>query len=290
MHPFGREEETSRRELFGFFTRCLTRGEWELAAACVGQLGDASGDDPHGPHNIVKAIVTHPYPLRWETVGSPHRLAWYWLQILETQTKIKVSGSVKRELEFMLLLEELGDVPLSVLKELHEAFLYSQEVKGNIPGDCTTPLSAAVLSCLRSLLIRQQPQLCHSLISFLQHSGHSRDHTLQDVFIQHLTERVNVPVEERNEKWVEEVCSALALAPWGPERSNAQLETLWKGLWSAREGPMTEERILGCLLRPQGQGQGQGQAQALLTSYSSTALRLLKEKLLREAPQTQEKC
>uniref|UniRef100_A0A8C1BV50 Zinc finger FYVE domain-containing protein 26 n=1 Tax=Cyprinus carpio carpio TaxID=630221 RepID=A0A8C1BV50_CYPCA len=151
MHPFGREDETSRRELFGFFTRCLTRGEWELAAACVGQLGDASGDDPHGPHSIVKAI--------------------------------------------------------------------------------------------------------------------------------HLTERVNVPVEERNEKWVEEVCSALALAPWGPERSNAQLETLWKGLWSAREGPMTEERILGCLLRPQDQ--------ALLTSYSSTAVRLLKEKLLREAPHTQ---
>ncbi len=65
MHPFGREEETSRRELFGFFTRCLTRGEWELAAACVGQLGDASEDDPHGPHDIVKAIVTHPYQLRW---------------------------------------------------------------------------------------------------------------------------------------------------------------------------------------------------------------------------------
>lgn len=168
---------------------------------------------------------------------------------------------------------------LCLLQELHEAFLYSEEVKGKIPGDCTPPLSAAVLSCLRSLLTRQQPRLCHSLISFLQHSGHSRDHALQDVFIQHLTERVNVPVEERNEKWVEEVCSALALAPWGPERSNAQLETLWKGLWSAREGPMTEERILGCLLRPQDQ--------ALLTSYSSTAVRLLKEKLLREAPHTQ---
>ncbi len=52
-----------------------------------------------------------------------------------------------------------------------------------------------------------------------------------------------------------------------------------EGLVVAREGPMTEERILGCLLRPQGQ--------ALLTSYSSTALRLLKEKLLREAPHTQ---
>lgn len=88
-----------------------------------------------------------------------------------------------------------------------------------------------------------------------------------------------MPVEERNEKWVEQVCAVLALAPWGPERSGAELETLWKGLWSAREGLITEERILGCLLRPQDQ--------ALLTAYSSTALRLLKEKLLEEAPHTQ---
>ncbi|XP_026134074.1 zinc finger FYVE domain-containing protein 26-like [Carassius auratus] len=279
MHPFGREEESSRRELFSFFRRCLRSGEWELAAACVGQLSDARGDDGHSPHDIVKAIVTHPYPLRWETVGSPHRLAWYWLRVLEKQTKIKVNGSVKRELEFMLLLEELGDVSPSVLEELHEAFLYSEEVKGKIAGDSTAPLSTAVLSCLRSLLTRQQPRLCHSLISFLQHADHSRDHTIHDVFIQHLTERVNIPVEERNEEWVEEVCSALALAPWGPGRSEAQLETLWMGLWSAREGLVTEERILGCLLRPQGQ--------ALLMAYSSTALRLLKEKLLREAPHTQ---
>lgn len=64
MHPFGREEETSRRELFGFFTRCLRRGEWELAAACVRQLGDERGDDPQSPRDIVKAIVTHPYLLR----------------------------------------------------------------------------------------------------------------------------------------------------------------------------------------------------------------------------------
>ncbi|XP_048061313.1 zinc finger FYVE domain-containing protein 26 isoform X2 [Megalobrama amblycephala] len=279
MHPFGREEETSRRELFGFFTRCLQRGEWELAAACVRQLGDERGDDPQSPQDIVQAIVTYPYPLRWETVGSPHRLAWYWLQVLEKRTKIKVSGSVKRELEFLLLLEELEDVPQSVLKELHEAFLYSEAVKGKIPGDSAPPLSAAVLSCLRSLLTRQQPRLCHSLISFLQHADHSRDHALQDVFIQHLTVRVNVPVEERNEEWVEQVCAVLALAPWGPERSGAELETLWKGLWSAREGLMTEERILGCLLRPQ--------SQALLTAYSSTALRLLEEKLLEEAPHTQ---
>lgn len=28
--------------------------------------------------------------LRWESVGSPHRLAWYWLQILKKLTKIQV--------------------------------------------------------------------------------------------------------------------------------------------------------------------------------------------------------
>nr|AHH02828.1 zinc finger FYVE domain-containing protein 26 [Danio rerio] len=279
MHPFGREEETSRRELFGFFRRCLQRGEWELAAACVSQLGEARAEDPHSPRDIVKAIVTHPYPLRWETVGSPHRLAWYWLQVLERPTEIKVSVSVKRELEFLLLLEELEDIPQSVLKELHEAFLYSEEVKGKAPGDSASPLSAALLSCLRSLLTRQQPRLCHSLISFLSNGDPSRDHTLQDAFIQHLTEQVKVPAKDRNREWVEQVCSVLALAPWGSDRSGAQLEPLWEGLWAAREGLMTEERILGCLLRPQ--------SQALLMAYSSTALRLLKDKLLAEAPHTQ---
>ncbi|XP_055026367.2 zinc finger FYVE domain-containing protein 26 isoform X2 [Misgurnus anguillicaudatus] len=276
MHPFGREEETSRRELFGFFTRCLQRGEWELAAACVCQLGD---DDSLKPSDIVKAIVTHPYPLKWETVGSPHRLAWYWLQVLEKQTKIKVSASVKKELEFLLLLEELGDVSQTVLEELHEAFLQSEQVKEKSPTCHAPPLSAAVLSCIRSLLSRNQPRLVHSLISFLQHVDRTRDYALHDIFIQHLTEQVNVSVEKRNERWVEDVCAALALAPWGSERSGVQLETLWKGLWSLRDGPMTEERILGCLVRPQNQ--------ALLKTYCATAVKLLKEKLLREAPHMQ---
>ncbi|XP_056616274.1 zinc finger FYVE domain-containing protein 26 isoform X2 [Triplophysa dalaica] len=279
MHPFGREEETSRQELFGFFTRCLQRGEWELAAACVCQLGDARGDNPRDPRDIVKALVTHPYPLKWESVGTPHRLAWYWLQILKKLTKIQVSRSVKKELEFLLLLEELGDVPQTVLEELHIAFLQSEQVKRKISSDHAPPLSAAVLSCLRSLLVRNQPRLVCSLISFLQHADRSRDHTLQDIFIQHLTEQVNIPAEKRNGRWVQDLCSALALAPWGSERSGAQLETLWEGLWSARDGPMTEERILGCLLRPQDH--------ALLKAYSATSLRLLKEKLLRESSQTQ---
>lgn len=79
---------------------------------------------------------------RWESLGSPHKLAWYWLQVLEKWTKeqvkllqksvkvltylwpklyvwqlvksvffhshFQVSPENREELEFLLLLEELG--------------------------------------------------------------------------------------------------------------------------------------------------------------------------------------
>lgn len=61
---------------------------------------------------------------RWESVGSPHKLAWLWLQVLEKWTKEEVSVSVRRELEFLLLLEELGDeVPETTLKVYTSYFL-----------------------------------------------------------------------------------------------------------------------------------------------------------------------
>lgn len=61
---------------------------------------------------------------RWESVGSPHKLAWLWLQVLEKWTKERVSVSVRRELEFLLLLEELGDeVPETTLKVYTSYFL-----------------------------------------------------------------------------------------------------------------------------------------------------------------------
>ncbi|XP_030626827.1 zinc finger FYVE domain-containing protein 26 [Chanos chanos] len=283
MHPFGREEESSRQELYGFFRLCLQRGEWELAGACVQQL-EAACDLPHSPRDIVKAIVTHPYPLVWDTVGSPHRLAWYWLQVLERCTDEKVHVSVKRELEFLLLLEELGDeTSETVLKELHQAFLNSQLEDKRTSGVSESPLSAGVKSCLLSLLAQRKPRLAHTLITFLQHSPGSinsaRDYALQDTFIQHLMDKVNQFTEEKRDGWAEEVCMALALMPWGPERSGAQLEALWDGLWRTRDGPLSEERILGCLLRPQGQ--------TLLSLYCSTALKLLRDQLLREALHTQ---
>uniref|UniRef100_A0A8B9HD90 Zinc finger FYVE domain-containing protein 26 n=1 Tax=Astyanax mexicanus TaxID=7994 RepID=A0A8B9HD90_ASTMX len=272
MHPFGREQENSRQDLFGFFTQCLQHGEWELAAACVQQLSQAAGDIPQKPSDIITAIVTHPYPLRWETVGSPHRLAWFWLQVLEKHSKDKVCESVRRELAFLLLLEELGDeVPVTVLKELHQAFLDSELVEKKDPHPSVFRLSDAALSCVSSLLSRGRPRLAHALLGFLKDRG------LQEVFLQQLLERVTA--EEQSEGWAEEVCAMLVLLPCSAGISGAQLEPLWEGLWRARDGPLSEVKVLGCLLRPQNQ--------ALLTLYCSAVLRLLRARLLQEAPHTQ---
>ncbi|XP_036431084.1 zinc finger FYVE domain-containing protein 26 isoform X2 [Colossoma macropomum] len=271
MHPFGREEESSRQDLFGFFTQCLQHGEWELAAACVQQLGQAAGVVPQDPSDIIKAIITHPYPLTWETVGSPHRLAWFWLQVLERHSKDKVSVSVRRELAFLLLLEDLGEeVPLTVLKELHQAFLDS-EFDQKDPRSAAPRLSDAALSCIGSLLSRGRPRLAHALLGFLRGRG------LEDVFLQQLLKHVTV--EQTSEIWAEEVCAMLALLPCGAGGSGAQLEPLWEGLWGAREGPLSEQRVLGCLLRPH--------SQTLLMLYCSTSLRLLRDGLLRGTTHTQ---
>uniref|UniRef100_A0A3Q2WT35 Zinc finger FYVE domain-containing protein 26 n=1 Tax=Haplochromis burtoni TaxID=8153 RepID=A0A3Q2WT35_HAPBU len=118
MHPFGCEAETSLQDLFEYFKRCLQHGEWELARACVPQLVNSEGELSENLRDIIKAIVSHPYSLKWESVGSPHRLAWFWLQVLEKWTEEQVSPNVRRELEFLLLLEELGSegIPETVLK------------------------------------------------------------------------------------------------------------------------------------------------------------------------------
>ncbi|XP_062851780.1 zinc finger FYVE domain-containing protein 26 [Trichomycterus rosablanca] len=274
MHPFGREEESSVQDLYIFFTQCIQHGEWELAAACIHQLNQAAGDVPCHPNDIITAIVTHPYQLAWENVGSPHRLAWFWLQLLEKHSKQKVSESVKRELTFLLLLEELGEeVPLSVLQELHQVFLHSERLsEKDSNSSLSSPLSSlsdAVLSSIRSLLSQHHPRLTHALLGFLKHKDAS------NVFLQHLLELVKMTEDDRSVGWAEEVCSALALAP---DRAT-ELEALWERLWRARKGALSEERMMGCLLRPR--------SQTLLMHYCSTVLRLNRDALLMDAPHIQ---
>ncbi|KAB5582167.1 hypothetical protein PHYPO_G00184050 [Pangasianodon hypophthalmus] len=269
MHPFGREDESSVQDLFVFFTQCLQHGEWELAAACVRQLSQAAGNVPQRPDDIISALIAQPYQLAWETVGSPHRLAWFWLQVLEKHSKDKVSLSVRRELAFLLILEELGEeVPHSVLKELHQAFLESERVERK-DSPSVPPLSDAALASIRSLLSERSPRLTHALLRFLKHTNAST------VFLQHLLDLMEQKEGKRSEGWAEEVCGALALAPCAV----AELEQLWAGLWRAREGPLSEERVLGCLLRPQ--------SHTLLMGYCATTLRLSRDRLLQDATHTQ---
>uniref|UniRef100_A0A667YLE1 Zinc finger FYVE domain-containing protein 26 n=1 Tax=Myripristis murdjan TaxID=586833 RepID=A0A667YLE1_9TELE len=278
MHPFGREAETSLQDLFEYFRRCLQHGEWELASACVPQLVNSTGRLSEHLQDIVRAVVCHPYVLQWESVGSPHKLAWFWLQVLEKWSKEQVSPVVRRELEFLLLLEELGadDIPETALKELHQAFLDTQSEPKDPGGSRTS--DAAVESCLRSLLEKKRPRLAHVLAHFLQGQ---EGHTLQHTFIRYLMEKLARPERSpgKAEEWVEEIYAVLAVMPWSSETGGGQLEALCEALWAARDGPLKEERVLSSLLRPQ--------CDTLVSTYCSTALRLQRDHLLRSTPDTQ---
>ncbi|XP_044230886.1 zinc finger FYVE domain-containing protein 26 [Thunnus albacares] len=281
MHPFGCEAETSLQDLFEYFKRCLQHGEWELASACVPQLVNSAGGLSENLRNIIKAIVCHPYILKWESVGSPHKLAWFWLQVLEKWTEEQVSPNIRRELEFLLLLEELGSegIAETALKELHQAFLDTQSEQKPPEGSRTTV--PAVESCLQTLLEKKKPRLAQALAHFLQDQSCTEDHTLQHTFIQHLMKKLGKPERrpEKMEEWVEEIYAVLAVIPWSPRRSGGQFEALCEALWAARDGPLKEERVLSSLLRPR--------CDALVSAYCSTALRLQRDHLLRSAPDTQ---
>lgn len=81
MHPFGCESETSLQELFEYFKRCLQHGEWELASACVPQLVDSTGGLAEKLQDIIKAIVCHPYSLKWVTQQHVHKTSGFYLHL-----------------------------------------------------------------------------------------------------------------------------------------------------------------------------------------------------------------
>lgn len=277
MHPFGCEAETSLQELFKYFKRCLRHGEWQLASACVPQLVSSGGALSEELQDIIKAIVCHPYSLKWESVGSPHKLAWFWLQVLEKWTEEQISPNRRKELEFLLLLEELSSegIPETALKDLQQTFLDSQAEQKVSEG--SREAAAAVESCLQTLLENNKPRLAQTLAHFLQDCSIPEDHSLQHAFVQQLLKRLGNP--GRSAEQVEEIYAVLAVMPQGSRRGGGQLEALCEALWAARDGPLKEERILGCLLRPR--------CDALVSAYCSTALRLQRDRLLRSSPHTQ---
>uniref|UniRef100_H3BXK2 Zinc finger FYVE domain-containing protein 26 n=1 Tax=Tetraodon nigroviridis TaxID=99883 RepID=H3BXK2_TETNG len=283
MHPFGCETETSLQDLFEYFKKCLQHGEWELASACVPQLVNTTGELSEKLQALIKAIICHPNSLKWESLGSPHILAWYWLQVLEkwTQEQVKPLGEKDREeLEFLLLLEELGSegITENVIKDLHQAFTGTPPEQKTSEG---SQADAAVVSCLQSLLEKNKPRLAQTLSHFLQARSCADPDTMQHTFIQHLMKKLRHPERrpEKVEDWVERIYGVLSVMPWSNCSRGGQLEVLCEALWAAREGPLTEERILSSLLRPR--------CDSLISAYCATAVRLQRSHLLRSAPDIQ---
>ncbi|XP_055017123.1 zinc finger FYVE domain-containing protein 26 isoform X2 [Boleophthalmus pectinirostris] len=278
MHPFGREAETSLEDLFFYFKKSLQHGEWELASACVPQLVNSNEALSENLWDIVKSIICHPYDLKWQSLGSPHKLAWYWLQVLEKWSEEQVSATVRRELEFLLLLEELGSegIPTAQIKELHRIF--TTHYTDKTTPDVLRKTNAVIESCLHTLLDKKRPRLAQSFVCFLQSC--SEESTLQQPFIQHLIKKLEVPElnPEKKEEWVKDICAVLSVMPWSSSTNNGQFEVLCEALWTAREGPLKEERVLSALLRPQ--------CDTLVSMYCSTAVRLQRDHLLRTGPDT----
>ncbi|XP_041095786.1 zinc finger FYVE domain-containing protein 26-like [Polyodon spathula] len=277
MHPFGREEASSLEKLFVFFTQCLQRGEWALAQACVPQLWEWHGGGTGQVQEILQAIVACPYQLRWDTVGSPHRLAWLWLQVLEKWSQEQIPVFVKSQLEFMLLLEELQtEASENVLKEFYQAFLHSHSpniTKEKKRERQSAQLSAEAVSCLWDVL-SEKPRLAQALTGYLLAHDCDSD-SLHKLFIDFLQEAVCGLRSGAGDRAVEQVYSGLLILHCNPERPARELRQLCEALFESSWGetaPLSEERVLSCLLRPH--------AHALISLYSSVAMERTKEKLL----------
>ncbi|RXM97625.1 Zinc finger FYVE domain-containing protein 26 [Acipenser ruthenus] len=284
MHPFGREEASSLEKLFVFFTQCLLRGEWALAQACVPQLREWQGGGAGRVQEILQAIVACPYQLRWDTIGSPHRLAWLWLQVLEKWFQEQIPVFVKSELEFMLLLEELQtEASENVLKEFYQTFLHSHSpniTKEKKREPRSAQLSAEAVSCLWDVL-SEKPGLAQALMGYLLAHDCDSD-SLHKLFIDFLQEVVCGLRSSAGGHAVEQVYSGLSVLHCNPEQPAGELRQLCEALFESSWGeaaPLREERVMSCLLRPHDH--------ALVSLYSSVATERTKEKLLEHKPHEQ---
>lgn len=155
-----------------------------------------------------------------------------------------------------------------------------EEVAGKEEGQtrpiCSTFLTGRVELCFRVYLSWHTFKF-HNLS--LQGGSCTEDDAaaLQLPFIHHLLKKVNDHSLSAEE--VEEIYTVLSVMPWRLGRSSSQLGALCEALWSARDGPLKEERILSSLLRPQ--------CDALVDAYCTTALRLQRDQLLTSSPQLQ---
>ncbi|XP_043930003.1 zinc finger FYVE domain-containing protein 26 [Protopterus annectens] len=295
MHPFGREGEASLELLFEFFRECLQQGEWELARACLPQLHQCHRAGVEGIEDVLQALVCYPYLLRSSNSCSPHRLAWFWLLALEQwlrYDKKSLPSSLKKETEFLLLLEELHQKHNDdEIKELYETFLYTQNLDESSENKRKTEclkLSLKAGTVLKNAM-SWNPRLVHELIGFLLADGTqgnvaAYNHSLQKLFVDYLlgclqskchsTSTACVPTED-----TELVYTILSLLQFNPNYQPSEFRQLCEELFDACHNEnhnLCEERLLPCLLRED--------SHVLVNLYSSISTEKQKAELLRRVP------
>ncbi|NXC50232.1 ZFY26 protein, partial [Penelope pileata] len=290
MHPFGNEEAASLEQLFSFFRECVRHGRWELAQACVPQLGRRRGPE------AVQAWGAAAGVSGCGQNCSPWRTSWLWLLVLEkwlARNQKTLPVALQRETEFLLFLEELQkDVSEEVLKELFEAFKCTQskcaaDIKRR--DGSSHRFSLGVVSALRKLLLRA-PQRAQALLEFFQeeqgtHSPSLQEYcSLQNIFVEFLRDSLkslqklqcSSEISEVDQReLVDTIYSVLGMVTFEVEHQADELRHLFRELldlcWT--EGsPLREEKLLSCMLRKQSHG--------LLNLYSSVLIERKREKFL----------
>ncbi|KAM3918038.1 zinc finger FYVE domain-containing protein 26 [Leptodactylus fuscus] len=264
----GEAEEASLKRLRDFFCRCLQKGRWELARACLTQL--FRGPDAGEIEEILRGLVRAPHLLSCEGEQTPQRLAWFWCNALEVWLEWadkRPPDILRDETEFLLLLEEFQDeASEQTVKELYEAFLYGRsESKENRRETPSPRFSEATISCLWRLL-SQNPRLVQSLIGFLlvddAHPAASEyNHYLLDItvnFLLDLLSSVGEPDEAAatGGHTVDDVYGVLSSMHFSTELQASELRHLCEQLFNvcSDKGILSEDRVQACLLRKQNCG------------------------------------
>ncbi|XP_056403074.1 zinc finger FYVE domain-containing protein 26 [Hyla sarda] len=267
MSPPPSGEEASYSSLPEFFYRCLRKGHWELARACLPQL--SRGPDAGGVEEILRGLVRAPHLLSYDEEHTPQKLAWFWLNALEVWlawADKQLPDILKDETEFLLLLEEFQNgATEQTVKELYEAFLYSHsELKENRRETPSPRFSEATVSSLQGAL-SQNPRLVQSLIGFLLvDDAHpvciEYNHYLLNITVNFLLDLLSSlqRVDEAGSTdsascTVDQVYSVLSTMHFNMELQAGELRRLCEELYNicSDKGILSEDRVQACLLRKQ---------------------------------------
>ncbi|XP_053330855.1 zinc finger FYVE domain-containing protein 26 [Spea bombifrons] len=298
-HAVGLDDATSLRGLYEFFRRCLRRGHWQLALACLPQL--CQSPKAAEAEEIVRALVTVPYLLSYDERHTPEKLSWFWLCGLDMcfeWNKKQVPEMLTDQTEFILYLEELkNDASEQALKELFEAFLHSHRGSKEDGIERLDPkFSFETISSLH-VTLSQNPRLVQAILHFLlagdTHSAavkynNSLLRISVDFILQTLTSLEGFTQDDSEAKRklkqqkAENIYSILNTMHFSVELQTSDLKHLCEELFKAcqnKANNLKEEQVQGCMLRKSNYG--------LISLYGNVASEKLNAQII--AQKTPEK-